>query len=89
MVTDDSVETGGVKNFVKISLSCIISERNAFLYYVQKLKMASKISSELSYLALFPSKAVTQDGLQKWRENDFWQKEPYEFHQHHSISQHF
>ena len=41
-VAEDSVHTLWVKNFVKITLSRTISEKNAFLYFTQKFNMAVK-----------------------------------------------
>ena len=38
----DSAYTLGVEHFVKITLSCTISEINAFLCFTQKFKMAAK-----------------------------------------------
>ena len=39
---EDSVEALGVKNVVKIALSCTVFEINAFLPFTQKFKMAAK-----------------------------------------------
>ena len=41
-VTDDSVNTLQDKNFVEITLSLTISEKNAFLHFTQKFKMGAK-----------------------------------------------
>ena len=38
----DSTDTLEVKNFVKIALSCIVSEINVLLCFTQKFKMAAK-----------------------------------------------
>ena len=39
----DSADTLGVKNLVKIALSCTVSEKNMFLSFTQKFKMAAKM----------------------------------------------
>ena len=41
-VTDDSVYTLPVKNFVEIALSCTVSKTHMFLYFMQNFKMAAK-----------------------------------------------
>ena len=48
----DSPYTLWVKNFIKIALSCSVSEINTFFAFYAEI----------------------QDGCQKWRENDFWEK---------------
>ena len=43
---DDSTDTLGIKNFIKIALSHTVSEINVFLRFTQKFKMATKNGGE-------------------------------------------
>ena len=45
----DSAVTLWVKNFVKITLSCIVYEINAFLRFTQKFKMAAKNGGKTTF----------------------------------------
>ena len=42
-VADDSAYILGLKNFVEIALSCIVSKIHVFLHFTQKFKMAAMI----------------------------------------------
>ena len=46
----DSADTLWVKNFVEITLSCSVSEINAFLHFMQKFKMADKSDGKIIFL---------------------------------------
>ena len=45
----DSADTLWVKNFVEITLSCSVSEINAFLHFMQKFKMADKSDGKIIF----------------------------------------
>ena len=46
-VANDSMNTLGLKNFVKISLSCTVSKISTFLHFTQKFNMASQMVGKL------------------------------------------
>ena len=46
---DDSTDTLGVKSFVKIALSCTVSEISVFLCFTKKFKMAAKNSRKMIF----------------------------------------
>ena len=50
-VTDHSGYSLRVENFVKITLSCTVSEINEFLHFTQKFKMAATNGGKCFFLA--------------------------------------
>ena len=57
---DDFANTLGVKNFPKIALSRTISKINAFLGFIQKIKMAIQIAISKNFVKIALSRTISE-----------------------------
>ena len=84
---DDCGYTGNPKKNIEIALSRTVPEINAFLHFMQNLKMAKVADDSMdildikNFVKIAQSRTISkinafyaefQDGCQKWRENNFF-----------------